>query len=98
MFDRFKQEFYRFNLLVGGTQVNVSTFKKLFPIIVFDARHQSEKLKSGIVDISLNFRFSVNVPANTMAYAVTLSDRMYKLRGWIEKFVASVRSKVYIYL
>ena len=81
MFDRFKQEFYGFNSLVGGTQVNVSAFKNLFPIIVFDVRHQSDKLKSGIADISLNFKFSANVPANTMVYAVTLSDRMYRLNS-----------------
>ena len=81
MFDRFKQEFYGFNSLVGGTQVNVSAFKNLFPIIVFDVRHQSDKLKSGIADISINFKFSANVPANTMVYAVTLSDRMYKLNS-----------------
>ena len=81
MFDRFKQEFYGFNSLVGGTQANVSAFKKLFPIIVFDVRHQSDKLKSGIADISINFKFSANVPVNTTAYAVTLSDRMYKLNS-----------------
>src|SRR6478609_7344471 len=81
MFDRFKQEFYGFNSLVGGTQVNISAFKKIFPIIVFDVRHQSEEIKKGIANISLNFKFSDNVPANTMAYAVTLSDRMYKLNS-----------------
>ena len=56
MFDRFKQEFYGFNSLVGGTQVNVAAFKNLFPIIVFDVRHQSDKLKSGIADISIKFQ------------------------------------------
>lgn len=81
MFDKFKREFYGFNSLVGGTQVNPSAFKKLFPIIVFDVRHQSETLKSDKVNVDLNFRFSVNVPANTTAYAITLSDRMYKLNS-----------------
>ena len=81
MLDRFKQEFYGFNSLVGGTQVNVSTFKKLFPIIVFDVRHQKDGYTSNTANILLNFKFSVNVPANTMAYAITLSDRMYKLNS-----------------
>jgi hypothetical protein len=80
MFDRFKQEFYGFNSLVGGTQVNVSAFKNLFPLIVFDVRHQSE-ITTGTAGILLNFKFNANVPANTMAYAVTLSDRMYKLNS-----------------
>jgi hypothetical protein len=89
MFDRFKQEFYGFNSLVGGTQVNVSAFKKIFPIIVFDVRHQSEEIKQSNASISLDFKFSVNVPANTMAYAVTLSDRMYKLNSDGENLVMS---------
>jgi hypothetical protein len=81
MFDRFKQEFYGFNSLVGGTQVNVSAFKNLFPIIVFDIRHQNDETKTSRADMELHFRFSENVPANTMAYAVILSDRMYKLES-----------------
>src|SRR6476469_2703384 len=87
MFDRFKQEFYGFNSLVGGTQVNISAFKKLFPIIVFDVRHQSEKVKEGTATIILNFQFSENVPANTMSYAVTLSDRMYKLNSDVKNLM-----------
>ena len=78
MFDSFKKEFYGFNSFVGGTQVNFATFKTLFPIIVFDVRHQSEKLKSGIVDMQLNFAFNDPVPANTTAYAIIISDRRYQ--------------------
>ncbi len=77
MFDNFKKEYYSFSSLVGGTQVNFPAFKSLFPIIVFDVRHQSERLKSGVVDINLKFIFNDDVPANTTAYAIIISDRMY---------------------
>ena len=81
MFENFKKEFYGFNSLVGGSQVNFAAFKSLFPILVFDVRHQSERLKSGIADIQLKFTFGDNVPANTTAYVVSLSDRLYQLKS-----------------
>ena len=78
MFDSFKKEYYGFNSLVGGTQVSYLSFKKLFPIIVFDVRHQSERLKSGVIDMMLRFNFSAGIPANTRAYTLIISDREYR--------------------
>ena len=51
MFNNFKKEYYRIDSLVRGTQVNIADYKNLFPIIVFDARKQSDKLKTGATDI-----------------------------------------------
>ena len=81
MFDEFKEQYCGFNSLVGGSQVNYPAFKSLFPIIVFDVRRQSEVLKTGPIDISLDFTFSDAVPANTRAYALILSDRLYKFES-----------------
>ena len=81
MFDNFKKEFYGFNSFVGGTQVNFATFKTLFPIIVFDVRHQSEKIKTGVVDMQLNFTFNDVVPADTTAYSIIISDRRFNLKS-----------------
>jgi len=78
-FDAFKQDYHGISSLVGGTQVNVSAFKSLFPIIVFDVRKQNEQLKSGVVDIQVRLEFGTAVPAQTMAYAVIISDRVFKL-------------------
>lgn len=78
-FDDFKKEYYGFNSLVGGTQVNYPAFKSLFPIIVFDVRRQSESLRSGVIDMQLKFTFANAAPANTTAYSLIISDRLYKL-------------------
>jgi len=78
MFNDFKHEHYGISTLVGGTQVNLPAFKSLFPIIVSDVRHQDEKIKVGVVDTQLTFFFDTCVPANTMAYCCTLSDRVFK--------------------
>jgi len=47
----------------------------LFPIFVFDISKQSEKLKNSVTDIQIKAQFSANVPANTEAFAVVISDK-----------------------
>ena len=79
MADEFKREHYEFNHLVGGTQIDMINYKKLFPLVVFDVRHQSEQVKSNVMTMKLNFRFSQNVPANTHMYVTIISDRVLKL-------------------
>jgi hypothetical protein len=79
MFDDFKKDYYGIDSLVGKTQVNVAGFKSLFPIIVLDVRRQNEVLKTGIIDIQVRFEFGTPVPVNTTAYAVIISDRLYKM-------------------
>ena len=81
MFNSFKKEYYGFNSLVGGTQVNFPAFKTLFPILVFDVRKQDETMKSGVMDMMVFFSFHDRVPANTRVYATILSDRMFKLKS-----------------
>ena len=79
MLDNLKKYYYGFNSLVGGTQVNFPAFKSLYPIIVLDITRQSERLKSGVVDMQLKFFFENGVPADTIAYATIISDRLFKL-------------------
>jgi hypothetical protein len=79
MFDNFKTNYYGIDSLVGGTQVNVATYKSLFPILVFDLRKQNERLKTGVTDIQIYFEFGTAAPADTTAYSVIISDRFYKL-------------------
>lgn len=78
-FDDFKKEFYGIDSLIGGTQVNYSAYRHLFPIIVFDLRRQDEQFRTAVVDLQAKFMFNENVPANTSAYAILLSDRLYNL-------------------
>ena len=81
MMSSFKREHYGFNNLIGGTQINVHDFKKLFPIIALDVRKQKDTLTTGVVKIQMKFKFSEPVPANTTAYVVILSDRLFKLQS-----------------
>ena len=65
--------------MIGGTQIDLVNFKKLFPILVFDVRHQSEVVKSNVMSIKLNFKFSENIPEHTHIYGIIISDRVAKL-------------------
>lgn len=79
--DSFKKEYYGYNSLIGGSQINYAAFKSLYPLIVFDLRHQSDELKSGITDIQIEFIFREAIPEHTHAYTVILSDSLYKLKS-----------------
>ena len=61
--------------------MNHVTFKLLYPIHVFDVSKQSERLTEGDVDLTVRMEFSANVPANTQAYVLVISDRMLKFKS-----------------
>ncbi len=78
MFDDFKKSAYRYDELAGGTQVNFPAYNSLFPILVFNIRAQSEVVKTGAIDMRITLKTAA-IPANTVAYALIISDRVFKL-------------------
>ena len=56
-------------------------FKSLYPIQLFGVSKQSERVTERVVDLTVRMEFSANVPANTRAYALVISDRMLKFRS-----------------
>ena len=77
----FASRYYGIDNLLAGSAVNPDVFKSLYPIHVFNVSKQSERLTEGIVDLTVRMEFSVNVPANTQAYAFVISDRMLKFKS-----------------
>ena len=68
---------------VYNAQCNIDPvdYNTLFPLFVFDVSKQSERLKSGIVDVTVKMEFEENVAADTQAYAVVLCDRIITFKG-----------------
>ena len=60
---------------------DITDYRNLYPLILFDVSKQSEKLKYSITDIQIKMHFSANVPANNQAYAVTISDRLINFQS-----------------
>lgn len=63
--------------------ISPSEWKSLYPFYVFDVTKQSERLKVDTIDVKIKVRFTENVPANTQAYVLVLSDRklMFQSNG-----------------
>ena len=52
-----------------------------YPIHVCDISKQSERLTEGVVDLNVRMEFSANVPTNTVACALVISDGMLKFKS-----------------
>ena len=76
----FASRYYRIDNLLAGSTVSPAAFKSLYAIDVFDVSKQSERL-TGVVDLTVRMEFSDNVPANTQAYALVISDQMIKFKS-----------------
>ena len=80
-FSDFTRTYYGIDWLVASTGVDPVSYKALYPIFVFDVSKQSERLQQGIVDITVEMTFGGNIPANTVAYALIISDRKLKFKS-----------------
>ena len=77
----FKQSFYGVENIVSGYSIDGDDYKNLFPLYVFDVSKQIEKLKSSVVDVSIKMDFDENVPNNTNAFALVISDKKLKFKS-----------------
>ena len=82
----FRSKFYNMDELISNPNITPSAFKTLYPLFLFDVSKQSEKLKYSTTDIQIKMHFSANVPANTQAYAVIISDRLINFQSDGNKF------------
>ena len=74
----FRKKFYNMDELISNSSIRPDNYKTLFPLFVFDVTKQSEKLKTSVSDIHIKASFNGNnPPANTIAYAVIISDRLF---------------------
>ncbi len=84
-FASFVSKFYKINKLVTTTAVGPLEYKSLFPILVFDVSKQSERLKTGVTDITINCNFKETQAAGSVAHAVMISDRLLRFKSDGEK-------------
>ena len=63
--------------LISNTGIDPISYRRLFPLFVFDVTKQSEKLKTSVSDIHIKATFGANPGGDTMGYAVIISDRLF---------------------
>ena len=61
--------------------INPIDFKTLYPLFVFDVSNQIPKTISSVVEVVFNVKLANNPPANTTAYCLTISDKIFDLKG-----------------
>ena len=82
----FRSKFFNMDELVSSPNINPVDYKTLYPLFLFDVSKQSEKLKYSTTDIQIKMNFKTNVPVNTQAYAVIISDRLINFQSDGNKF------------
>ena len=75
----FTRNYYGMDPMVGNAALAPDAYKDLHPLFVFNVTKQSERLDTGVVDMTIEMQFSENVSANTIAHALVISDRRLKL-------------------
>lgn len=90
----FYEAFSRFQNSYYGTQnlpvVDLATFKEKTPLYVIDCSHQNDSIKSGSVDIRLEFETKQNIPKKTTAYCLLIHDSHHTyslLTGSVKKMM-----------
>ena len=79
----FRKKFFNMDELISNSGIDPINYKYLYPLYLFDVSKQSEKLKTSVSDIHIKAFFgdaptgANNPPADTIAYAVIISDRLF---------------------
>jgi len=77
----FKKDYYGISDKESSNNITPLEFIEQFPLFVIDLRRQSEKLKNSVQDIQIKATFNQNPAANTTAYALLISDRLFYLQS-----------------
>ena len=77
----FGVKFFDMDELITQSNITPSGYMTPYPLFTFDVSKQKEKLKSSIVDIQIKANFIDNVPANTRAFALVISDKMLSFKS-----------------
>ena len=77
----FGVKFFGMDELITQSNITPRDYKTLYPLFTFDVSKEKEKLKSSVVDIQIKANFTENVPANTGAFALVISDKMLSFQS-----------------
>ena len=63
------------NDLQGGTLLDISNFKTLFPFIYFDLTKQKVDIKDGVTKLTFHYELSGITPTNYIIYGIILYEK-----------------------
>ena len=77
----FGVKFFSMDELITQSNITPCDYKTLYPLFTFDVSKQKEKLKSSVFDIQIKANFIENVPANTITFALVISDKILSFQS-----------------
>ena len=79
------------NDLQGGTLLNISNFKNLYPFIYFDLTKQKTDIKDGVTKLAFHYELSGTTATYYIIYAIVLREQEAEIekRRW-KTFVESL--------
>ena len=67
------------NDLQGGTLLNISNYKTLFPFIYFDLTKQKMDIKDGVTKLAFHYELSDTTTTNYVIYAIVLREQVAEI-------------------
>ena len=82
----FRSKFYNIPPSVSNPNIFSGEYKDLYPLFFIDVSKQTDSLQYSTTDIQIEVETTVNIPAETIGYAVLLSDRLAHFQSDGSKF------------
>ncbi|XP_044736986.1 uncharacterized protein LOC123298950 [Chrysoperla carnea] len=73
MYSKFQESYYKTN---SQPLLSPQQFKEIAPIALINCSHQMDEIKTGPVDLKIEFKCKSNIKPNTSAYCLILHDRI----------------------
>lgn len=77
MYKKFQCSYY--NKSNPRPTLSMEEFKTYAPIVVIDCTRQTERVKTGSVDVRVEFQSKNNIPNSTSCYCLIIHDRVFEL-------------------
>ena len=71
---------YANNDYQGGTRLNISNFKTLFPFVYFDSTKQKMDIKDGVTKLAFHYELSDNTRTDYNIYALVLHEKIAEIK------------------
>lgn len=77
MYSKFRQSYYNCSV---DTLLDLVSFKEKAPLVILDCSRQNDSLKTGPVDVRIEFECSHPIPDKTTAYCLIINDRIIEYK------------------
>ena len=78
---KFDNRLHGVSEIIAQPNLSALNYRYICLLFVFDVSKQAESLKSSVLDVQIKATFNSNVPGDTQAFAVILSDKLLRIKS-----------------